>query len=32
LYEQGQNDISHAQAKVVKDLARVLGCRMEDLI
>lgn len=32
LYEQGQNDLSKAQADVVKSLARSLGCAMEDLV
>lgn len=32
LYEQGQNDLSKAQAHVVKKLALVLNCKMEDLI
>ena len=32
LYEQKQNDISKAQAAVVLQLARVLGCEPEDLL
>lgn len=32
LYEQGQNDLSKAQADVVKSLAKSLGCTMEDLV
>lgn len=32
LYEQRQNDISKAQVKVVLNLARALGCDIEDLI
>ena len=32
LYEQQQNDINKAQARVVMYLARVLGCEMEDLL
>ena len=32
LYEQNQNDISKAQARMVAYLAHVLGCRIEDLI
>ncbi len=32
LYEQKQNDISKAQVMVVVNLAKVLGCEIEDLI
>ena len=32
LYEQGVNSIDRAQARTVYRLARVLGCRMEDLL
>ena len=32
LYEQKQNDISKAQVNVVINLAKVLGCEIEDLI
>lgn len=32
LYEQGQNDLSKAQAGVVLSLSQALGCRVEDLI
>ena len=32
LYEQKQNDISKAQVTVVINLAKVLGCEVEDLI
>lgn len=32
LYEQGQNDISHAQTKVVSLLANALGCEINDLL
>ena len=32
LYEQKQNDISKAQVTVVVNLAKVLGCEVEDLI
>lgn len=32
LYEQKQNDISKAQVTVVVNLARALGCEVEDLI
>ncbi len=32
LYEQGQNDLSKAQAKVVVSLAKALGCDAEELI
>lgn len=32
LYEQKQNDISKAQVNVVINLAKVLGCEVEDLI
>ncbi len=32
LYEQGQNDLSRAQAKVVVSLAKALGCDAEELI
>ena len=32
LYEQKQNDISKAQVNVVINLARTLGCEVEDLI
>lgn len=32
LYEQGQNDIRKAQAEVVIQLAKVLGCDIESLI
>lgn len=32
LYEQQQNDINKAQARVVLYLARVLGCEVEDLL
>ena len=32
LYEQGQNDLSKAQANVVVSLAEVLGCTAADLI
>ena len=32
LYEQKQNDISKAQVRVVVNLAKVLGCEIEDLI
>ena len=32
LYEQRQNDISKAQVTVVIDLAKALGCEVEDLI
>lgn len=32
LYEQGQNDLSKAQAGVVLALARALNCEVEDLI
>lgn len=32
LYEQKQNDISKAQVGVVLNLAKVLGCEVEDLI
>lgn len=32
LYEQKQNDISKAQVTVVINLAKALGCEVEDLI
>ncbi len=32
LYEQKQNDISKAQVKMVANLAKALGCEIEDLI
>lgn len=32
LYEQGQNDISKAGSEVVSNLARAIGCNIEDLI
>lgn len=32
MYEQGQKDINKGQAGTVRRLARVLGCRMEDLL
>jgi transcriptional regulator with XRE-family HTH domain len=32
LYEQKQNDINRAQAAALRDLARALHCRMEDLL
>lgn len=32
LYEQGQNDISKAQANVVMALAHALNCRVEDIV
>ena len=32
LYEQKQNDISKAQVTVVLNLAKALGCEVEDLI
>ena len=32
LYEQKQNDISKAQVTVVVNLAKALGCEIEDLI
>ena len=32
LYEQRQNDISKAQVTVVIDLAKALGCEVEDLL
>lgn len=32
LYEQGQNDLSKAQAHVVRSLAQALYCDMEDLV
>ena len=32
LYEQKQNDLSKAQAKVVINLAKALGCEVEDLL
>jgi len=32
LYEQGQNDLSHAQAGVVAELARALNCTVEELL
>lgn len=32
LYEQGQNDLSKAQAKVVVSLAKALGCGVDELI
>lgn len=32
LYEQKQNDISKAQVNIVLNLAKVLGCEVEDLI
>ena len=32
LYEQKQNDISKAQVNIVLNLAKVLGCDIEDLI
>ena len=32
LYEQGQNDLSKAQAKVVLSLARTLGCDATELV
>ena len=32
LYEQRQNDINKAQVSVVRNLARVLGCSIEDLL
>ena len=32
LYEQRQQDISRAEARSVIALARVLGCRPEDLL
>ncbi len=32
LYEQKQNDISHAQYNHLKDLARALGCGIEDIL
>lgn len=32
LYEQGQNDLSKAQAHVVQSLARTLHCSVKDLI
>lgn len=32
LYEQGQNDLSHAQVGVVMELAKALNCTVEELI
>jgi len=32
LYEQGQNDLSHAQVGVVMELAKVLNCTVEELL
>lgn len=32
LYEQRQNDINRAQVRVVVNLAKVLGCDVEDLL
>ena len=32
LYEQGQNDISHAQFEIVNNLSKALGCHPEDLV
>ena len=32
LYEQGQNDLFHAQAGVVMELAKALNCTVEELL
>jgi hypothetical protein len=32
MYEQRQKDINKAQVQTVMRMARVLGCRMEDLL
>jgi len=32
MYEQGRNDINKAQAETLHNLAKVLGCKIEDLL
>ena len=32
MYEQGRNDINKAQGETLHNLAKALGCRIEDLL